>query len=383
MRELSFTVKNIDVLIYAEDPGAANYVAQIPAALQSNNFKSILLTDGLATNYLKDRGVTGEHIQAGQTADQILDCYKPRLVIIGTSENRDTLGLKLIEAAKLSGVESAAVVDLPVNADRRFCGKSDNPLEYIPDWLLVPDLATKSSYEQLGFKSDKVITCGHPHYDNIRSRAEILRQENRATRRQKVLPEAPENRPIVVFIAEPPSKLNPALSTRHSGYTMLGHGDSGWKTEIILQEFLDAFASCNPKPYIVLRLHPKNNQDEFQAYEDKVNFVSSSGDPLELLSIADLSVGMSSMLLQEAVLLGVPTLSILPCASEKSLLSSTASGLTPSVFTRPDLQEFVSQWIVNPIATKSKLPDTTGIFPPGSLERVVNFIIGLTNNVSV
>ena len=48
---------NTDVLIFVEDPGAVNYVAQLPAALSESGLRVRLLADGFAKDHLRERGI--------------------------------------------------------------------------------------------------------------------------------------------------------------------------------------------------------------------------------------------------------------------------------------------------------------------------------------
>ena len=53
-------VMDIDILLYVEDPGAANYVAHIPSALAEHGWKVRLLAEGLAYTHLLHLGVEAD-----------------------------------------------------------------------------------------------------------------------------------------------------------------------------------------------------------------------------------------------------------------------------------------------------------------------------------
>jgi predicted glycosyltransferase len=101
-----------------------------------------------------------------------------------------------------------------------------------------------------------------------------------------------------------------------------------------LEELLDAIATCAPRPYLVVRLHPKNVRADFAAYEPEVDGFDQGGDPHELLCVADAVIGMSSMLLQESATMGVRTLSIVPRPQEVGLLPMVRRGEIPVAFDR-------------------------------------------------
>ena len=83
------------------------------------------------------------------------------MIITGTSENPESMGLFLVEAARRNRIPTAAVLDSPANASYRFRGVTDNPLSFAPDWLIVPDEWTKSTFESIGFSENKIANTFH------------------------------------------------------------------------------------------------------------------------------------------------------------------------------------------------------------------------------
>lgn len=362
----------MDVLIFVEDPGAANYVAGLPAALAQKGWRTRMLAGGLAYEHLRQQGVTVESVPHPATAEKILASTAPRLLLVGTSSNLDTLGLKLVTAVRSMGIESIGVVDGLANADYRFRGRSDNPLAYAPDWLLLPDEWTKEAYVALGYPAERAVACGHPHYDYVRRMAAQLAREDRIALRQRLLPGVSNDQKVIVFAAETSTSPKPQQCQRSAEYTLVGRGKSTGRTDIVLEEFLDATPLVNPRPYLVLRLHPKNTLDEFTAYLDEFDLVSRGGSPLELIYVADLVVGMTTMLLMEAALLGRPTLAIVPRMVEKTWLPTIGAGVTTCATRSMEVREQLSNVLSGAIK-----PDTAAVdrlIPFDSSGRVIGFI---------
>jgi hypothetical protein len=348
------------VLLFVEDPGAANYVAGLPPAFAGRGLSCRLFATGAAVEYLRQRGIAAEAIPPGATAAQHLAALRPDLVLVGTSENPDTLGLALVTEARRLGVPSLGAVDALANSDHRFRGRSCQPLAHAPDWLLVPDQATADAFAALGYPPGRAVVCGHPHYQAVRAVSARLASQDRSQVRRAVLPEAALPRQVVVFAAEISDGLNPAQYQRSPEYTLAGRGGSTARTAIVLEELLDALPLLRPRPYLVLRMHPKNHPDEFAAYAAEIDHVSRGGSPLELLHAADLVVGMTSMLLLEASLLDRLTLSIVPRPAERDWLPTTRSGLTPCATRREELRALLPQLLAVPSAPSglaSALPD--------------------------
>ncbi len=363
-----------DVLIYVEDPGAANYVAGLPGALVSRGITATLLAAGHAVEYLRGRGVEVETFHEGASAVEILSAFSPRLLVVGTSENEDTIGLRLVEAARSLGIRSAAVVDALSNSAYRFRGKGKDPLGFAPDLLFLPDRLTKDTYVSLGYPGANAVVCGHPHYDEVLDAAERLANMDRAALRSALFPGAAESGTVIVFVSEVSTGLNEAQYRRSADYTLTGRGKSEGRTEIVIEEFLDAVRLMKQRPTLVLRLHPKNTSEEFSGYLREFDQVSGEGDPLALVYAADLAVGMSSMLLMEAAVMGRPTLSILPRASERDWLPSIRMGLTRCVTSREELRSALRDEIDSLLGPRVSAGED---IVAGSLMRTSDLIAGL------
>ena len=85
----------------------------------------------------------------------------------------------------------------------------------------------------------------------------------------------------------------------------------------------------------------ENLREEFDGYLGAFDLVSSGGSPFELLQASDVVVGMTSMILQEAVIMGKVTLAILPRESEKTWLPTIAAGITPSAVRKHEVRDWM------------------------------------------
>jgi hypothetical protein len=120
-----------------------------------------------------------------------------------------------------------------------------------------------------------------------------------------------------------------------------------------------------------LRLHPKNDREEFTEYLSSFDQISEGGSSLEFIFCADLVVGMTSMILTEAALLGRPTVSIVPRRIERDWLPTIAMGVTKSCTTRAEILEIFSEEL------EACAPDANALdlgLPKSSTERVCRLI---------
>lgn len=318
-----------DILIFVEDTGAAQMVLGLSSAK--------IIATGNALDVLKYHDLPHEALTPNAQAVEILQRYKPRLVAVGTGENRKSFGLDLIAAARAANIPTVGLVDSVVSAAQRFQGTTNNPKAYLPDWLIVPDSATKAAYVSLGVAADRITIIGYVQVDIVREASEKLRQQGRAVVRAKLFPQA-GNRPILIFIAETLGGIEPTEYQQSTDYTLWGRGKTHDRTRIVLEEVLDVLSEIKPRPYVVLRLHPKNTPEEFTAYANEVDQMSQKEPSISVVFASDFIVGMTSTLMFEAAILGRPTLSIIPRESEKSWLPSVVAGVTRQVTTREQIK---------------------------------------------
>jgi hypothetical protein len=327
----------IDFLMYAEDPGAANYVGPLSVELRAQGHAVRLLAEGAAVGVLTSAAVEWEPVAAPRDIDGVLDAMQPRVVVAGTSENPDSAGLRLLDAARTRGCISVGAVDAYSNAEYRFRGRASAPLAHAPEYLMVPDRQTSDAFVRLGYPAECIRVCGHPRFEAIQRERRRLEGAGRPAMRSQLFPDAAAERHVLVFVAEVSTGMNPRDYRRSDTYTLHGWGAADGRTEIVLEEFLDAVGTRSPRPYLVLRLHPKNTRDEFVPYLKYIDRVSEGGSPLDMIFAADGVVGMTSMLLMEAALLGQATLSIVPREMEKSWLPAIGTGLAACATTADEI----------------------------------------------
>lgn len=365
-----------DILLFAEDPSAANYASLLLPAFAREGWSARLCAAAVACDWLQSRGVEFTEVTAEVDARSLLREVGPRCVLTGTAENPETLGLRLIDAAYVADIPSVAFIDALMSAAYRFRGTTADPLAHAPDWLLVPDGKTLEAFADLGYLQDHIVICGHPQYDQTRILGEQWGTEGGAAAfRKRLFPDLAPGRKILTFISEGALRyeLLPRRAMGEYGFT--GRGVDKGRTKIILEEVLDAVAGLADKPYVVFRAHPIEQAEDYAEYGHEIDRFSSGGSPLELVYASDLTAGMTSMLLLEAALLGRPTLAVLAQKSEVELLPSVRSGLTPHVLNRADLRDRLPVLL----SGNAALSDRGGedLLVSGATERVVRVLAGL------
>lgn len=335
------------ILIFIEDPGAANFIFPVLPDLTKANWEIELTAAGAAISFLADRNISATPFLPEMNASNYLKTCDVNIVMVGTSENSRTVAFELTEAAKKSGIPSIGFVDGPANVEHRFRGISTEPLVHAPDWLILTDHDTAYRFCDLGYPEERFIVTGHPYYDKLLTEAAALRTISTSEHRQIAIPNAPIEGPVIVFLGESSDGLGMDIKRKSASYTLCGWSGSQRRTNIILEEFLDAVATLSPKPYLVFRAHPKDHLSNYKDYLDDFDELSEGGSPLQLLFAATLTVGLSTSLLVEASLAGLNALSILPTDAQKYLVPTIKEGLTPCATSRKTLLKLLSSLVKN------------------------------------
>ncbi|HUS56057.1 MAG TPA: hypothetical protein VMY41_18885 [Thermohalobaculum sp.] len=362
------------VLMFAEDTGAANYLAEVPRLLAEIGVDSRLVASQYAARHFDRLGVACERGRGNGDPRPYFD-RPPIIAMAGTGNNLDSFGLRLIDEARMRGIETVGVVDQRQNLGDRFRGRSGEPLYHRPDWILVPDLGSKNYFVSQGCEEKRILVCGHPNFDNMYALRDTYRESDRRRLRARMFPKCTDIQRLIVFGTEPAKKVRGSIGVyrKTPDYTLTGFSGTEYRTHIVIEEFLGALRTVKAPVYTVLRLHPHDPDDhEFEEYYGSFDAVSRSGLPLELMLASDLVVSLTSMLLIEAALLGRPTLSILPRRSEAQMLISIERGLTPCVYRREDLMITLDRMIAAPEPISREALER--IITPNSIGRIREFL---------
>lgn len=314
-----------NIIIFAEDPGAALFLRDLPAVLRGRGATPVVVAGPFAAAYFHGEQVrNAPTVSAPEVARELLRELNADVVVTGTSENPDSLAFDLIHAARAAGIPSFGAVDSPPNAEYRFRGRADHPLAHLPDFILLPDRSSEAAYRRLGVMDERITVCGHPQLhaiSRLRSKwGEAERQQHRA----RWFPHVPEDRPIFSFASELSVGLGDAPFRKTADYRLHGTSGSEARGDIVAEEFLRAARNHPARPHLVLRLHPKQTRTAETRLAALFDQVSQDEPALEVAHAADIVAGMTSILLAEAYKLGRPVLSIVPRPEERAWLGDLA-----------------------------------------------------------
>ncbi len=342
------------LLLATHDPGGANMLAALVAPLRARGHDVILLPAGPAAAIWRRCGWE----VAEQPADAVpdLSLWQPDLVITGTS----ALALydcRLWAAARDLGIPSLAAIEAWTNLDARFRRAG---IRIQPDWMAVPDEGCRADLVALGFAAARVVVGGQPHLEDMAGRLRRARAGRTAD---------PRRAPVLAFFSEPIKEDYP-------------DGRRGLDQYGVFRTAIRAMTALAPVR-VALCLHPREPSDWWGAELDRldpprgIEVVVSEEGSFALAASCDGALGVTTMVLVEAVLAGVPVLSLQPggaptgnpliaragipvCGQDEqfapALAALLAQGVRPSV-AHPWLTATISGSVLRLIAFVEKVLD--------------------------
>lgn len=332
-------------VFFLEDPGAVNFSYLLLEKFALIGINILLIADRQAQKILEAKNISYIPLKEQHLKSEFFILNNIKVLLTGTSENKSSPAFSFIKIARNLKIYTVGIVDGAGSHEERFKGLTNSSLYWVTDWLIVPDLTTQQLYAQLGFAVEKIKVLNHPQYEWIRSNAKKWSRKDIQQQRKLLLPNS-GNRKVIIFISELSDGLNSNSYRRSEDYSLLGKPEHEGRTEIVLDEFLLCVNQISPRPYLILRKHPKQDKLDLEEYISYFDFVSQVEDPLEIVNTADLVVGMTSSLLMEAYYLGKPVLSIVPQKREKLYLGDLSDKI-PSLYTRDLISEGLMNSMIN------------------------------------
>ncbi len=324
-----------------EDPGAASYLMPVCREMRALSMPLVVWAHERLMPYLDAENIVDYWIRDGEPVDIENDVA---LFFCGTSEDPNAASLHAIKQCQFKGITSLVAIDGPANVEYRLRGTTDDPLAFKPDYVLVENMAVATKYQHLGMDAKHIYIVGHPQFDQLFGIGRKLETIGKLVLRKRLFPNLNEQKKLIVFCTELSTGLNSQQFKKSKDYTFVGLSEAEGRTEIVLEEVLNALDLTVGSYNLIMRLHPKNTQDDFAEYYNQIDGFSQKEKPYELLYASDLVIGLSSVILYEAAILGCRTLSVLPRQSEREWLGSIATGLTECVHDRESLFEYLRGW---------------------------------------
>ncbi len=282
----------------AHDPGGANILAAVAPLLWRAHHQLSWCAGGPTVGLWTDLGLPVIAISDDGGLNEEFTSRSPDLIVTGTSAVSD-LERSAWVAARRNNVASLAVIDAWMNYLRRLTMTLTGQT-VLPDAIAVADGPMQRGLAAEGINPDRVYEVGQPHLEALVNRL----GPQRASRLHN-------ERPLLVFFSE-------GILEQASFGCLPGYNQFAVMSQLLrmLRPPFDLELAVMP--------HPLEGFELWNSFLASVNppdrvMLSLGGrDRDHALCAANGVIGMTSMVLVEATLLGVPVLSLQPERTENS-----------------------------------------------------------------
>lgn len=325
-----------NVLFAAAEPGGANVLASFHARSHAAYGSAEAWATPATCGIFDAVGLRVGRLAAPPSEAEIERRWRasapPHAVLTGTSLD-GTLEAALWRLAARDGVPALAWIDQWMNLERRFRRGR-------PTWVAVLDTAQRDALEALGFNASRIVIGGHPHLHAVLSRPGAAPRADRSGSQ------------TVLFVSE-----SYAEDYRCGRLSPLGYDEHA--VFDIVAEAVEAAARAHAERAIelVVKFHPLEGEprafiERIQARawpaNVKARWLAGAASGREAAAAADLVVGMSSMLLLEALLMGRPVLSLTPDLRGEDPFIASRLGAVFAAHDREACLDLVRRALVDP-----------------------------------
>lgn len=320
---------NPEIIAAAGDAGGANALLPVLRELNRRKIGFSLASHGEIT-FKTDAG--WEMITEDESFSRF-ESGKAGILIFTTSV-KDVLPLKLARFAREKGAKVFSLLDNWMNY--RYRMEMDGGEFFHPDMFFVMDEYAKRESVKDGFDEKTVIVTGQPALAGLKDEYNTWLSQGKNIFRDP-------SKTNIVFISEPVENDNgrsPAENPKFRGYT----------ERIVLKCVCDSLKLFSEKYRILVIPHPREDKDRVEAFiheiSDGVEIKMISGIPgRKTVFSADIVIGMASILLYEAWLIGKPVASLQPSLRSPHLRFFDQEGILFSDVELPKLNNILTAWL--------------------------------------
>jgi hypothetical protein len=367
------------ILFFACDPGGANTLIPLIEPLAKTR-KVLIFGKSSALKKYQENGYKGADVIKRFNKNSLAEVIKflqqqsPDVVVTGTSAN-DMTEKYLWRGAQRLGIPALAILDQWVNYGIRFSKyglkdikkyEKNKKQDYLPTKILVMDDYAKKQLIKEGIDGKKIVITGNPHFEKISKSRKIFTKEKINKLKQSL--GLTQSDLVVLFVSEP-------LAASYSDSKKYW----GFSEEEILLAIIDALAKLTWQTSqaitLIVKLHPKENRDRFEQMiknlpNPRINIIiEHDRPPLGLIMLADLICGMFSIILQEAVILGKPILSVTIGLKRKNVFVLENMGLAKSILSKRELNDKLEKIVI-----KKQVPKIKFAVEPRAITKVIKAI---------
>ncbi|MCB9805864.1 hypothetical protein H6775_01750 [Candidatus Nomurabacteria bacterium] len=338
-----------DILFFSRDPGAANCIIPVyKKVVEENDNTFDLYGKDFALDKYRESGIKGKDIlkEIGlvdrENIKKFLEGKSYKVLVLGSSFEDETERI-MIEVAKDLNIKTISIIDNWMNYKKRYVRQDiENAEPVYPDTICTMDEFSKQETIEEGVPDDVVRVTGQPYFETVALRNKDI-DLNSIKQDKETLGVNDEK--LIVFASES-IKSAPKIE-EELGYNQ---GD-------ILKAFLETVVELDKKHKdqklkILVRPHPRDDIDLLQKTINNLDFpanidvfLSDELNSQEIISAADLVVGMSSMFLLESILFHKPIMSIQIGLKKRDPFFLSRFGRVESVLNKEELESQVENMV--------------------------------------
>jgi len=324
------------LLLCATDAGGVRNIAALCSSAKEQGFEIHIVTRRSLASLFQDSNIMLVENLAGGIKP-FLRKLQPGVVICGTTRY-DSPDRETIAFARMRGVPCVAVVDEWYNYILRFSGRDGEELPVFPDAIAVPDEFARREAIAEGVPREICHATGSPSLALVADLAELWHKFPPAVPKEL---SGLDGATIVTFVSE----------THYSDYGM-APGESGplgpfigYTEQSVCRSILQTLGGIPKKFVFVYRPHPSESEfPEPTPLPDNIQFLLAPGAPLlPLCYHSDMVIGMRSMAILEAKLIGCRAASFQPGLVGPQLSTAVRLGLVPFLMDENSLSAWISE----------------------------------------
>lgn len=356
----------LSILAVAGDPGGAAALAPVVKALRdSGRYRVSACAYAQAQPLWLSSGIAS---QAPCALPELV--AESDLVITATSVNPEKVELHALALARSLNVPSLALLDFWSNYRLRF---TDNQGKWVlPDKIAVMDDLAREEMIGEGFAPDILTITGQPAFDRVSDAKRSFTPQHRQSLRNAL--DINEDGLLILFVSQPFADIY--------GSSEATRDTLGFDEHIVLSHCCKTLAklsrSHSSPITLAIRPHPREAANKFPVIQEDlfrtVTWITPS--QLEAALSADLVLGMNSVLLYEAALMGCPTVSVQPGLKVADPLPSNRSGTTTAVYDTGELEIALEKALYDKDHRRDTGLSSMNIPPTGNATAMVIMEIG-------
>ncbi len=328
------------IMIVANNPGGANAI--IPLLPWLSNYKLILTAQ--TRDLTEKKSLVVPYNLSAHDIRKLLSIEQPAALVTGTSVPSSPGGdLENIfrEQANALNIPSIAILDHWANYSRRFSNDGEIKSDYLPGTICIMDRRAQKEMLEEGFPPHILRITGQPAFD------ELMNNDNNTSHHVKTIRKTMgilNDNKAIGFVSKP---LSDDYKT-YSDYTEIT------VLNLLVKQLEDLYFTG----HLSLHLHPRDNPSKFLGLigRSNLNITNDTDIPAtDWIMACDLVVGMTSVLLGQAIMRGRPTLSIQPNVSNADPRIKIVYPLR-SINSESQLQMILSDWIHNNVIPETPFP---------------------------